>query len=94
MKPDCYKCKHRGEVPGSAHSRCNHPEAKQQMEAMGPMAELIGLLGKRGPGLPLVSSLGIKADAHGIKNGWFVWPANFDPVWLEACNGFDSKREK
>lgn len=21
-KPDCYKCRHRGELPGSVHSRC------------------------------------------------------------------------
>jgi hypothetical protein len=20
--------------------------------------------------------------------GWFVWPLNFDPVWLENCDGF------
>lgn len=24
-KPNCYKCKWRGKVPGSAHSRCEHP---------------------------------------------------------------------
>ena len=32
--------------------------------------------------------LNICADAHGIKNGWFMWPFNFDPVWLENCDGF------
>ena len=26
-RPNCYDCKHRGEVPGSAHSRCKHPLA-------------------------------------------------------------------
>ena len=26
--PDCYECKHRGTIPGDAHSRCNNPEAK------------------------------------------------------------------
>jgi len=25
---------------------------------------------------------------HGIKNGWFCWPANFDPTWLVSCDGF------
>ncbi len=25
---------------------------------------------------------------RGIANGWFVWPYNFDPTWLEACDGF------
>jgi hypothetical protein len=25
---------------------------------------------------------------HGKVNGWFSWPYNFDPVWLEKCDGF------
>lgn len=28
----------------------------------------------------------IKGDSHGIKNGWFCFPFNFDPVWLENCD--------
>ena len=24
----------------------------------------------------------------GINNGWFRWPFNFDPVWLQSCEGF------
>ena len=35
--------------------------------------------------------LGIVGNPHGIKNGWFFWPFNFDPAWLKACNGFTSK---
>jgi hypothetical protein len=31
---------------------------------------------------------------HGICNGWFIWPINFDPVWLENCDGFESKEAK
>jgi hypothetical protein len=35
----------------------------------------------------------IKATAtgneHGIKMGWFLWPFNFDPVWLKSCDGFE-----
>ena len=27
-KPNCWKCKHRSLIPGSAHSRCLHPSAK------------------------------------------------------------------
>jgi len=63
-KPNCYECKHRGTVPGDAHSCCRHP----------------GL-----------AELKIKGDPHGIRMGWFVWPVNFDPAWLEICNGFEEK---
>ncbi len=31
----------------------------------------------------------VSADSHGIKNGWFLWPINFDPVWLLTCNKFN-----
>lgn len=31
-----------------------------------------------------------KGSEHGIKKGWFLWPFNFDPVWLESCEGFSS----
>ena len=37
----------------------------------------------------------VKGDPHGIKSGWFMWPFNFDPTWLEECDGFESiKKEK
>lgn len=28
-------------------------------------------------------------DEHGVKNGWFFHPFNFDPVWLRYCDGFE-----
>ena len=34
----------------------------------------------------------IKINEHGKKNGWFNWPANFDPLWLENCDGFEPKK--
>jgi hypothetical protein len=27
----------------------------------------------------------------GKRMGWFNWPIDFDPVWLESCNGFEQK---
>ena len=30
----------------------------------------------------------VTGNKHGIKNGWFQWPFNFDPIWLESCDGF------
>lgn len=28
---------------------------------------------------------------HGIKNGWFCYPFNFDPIWLDYCDNFESR---
>jgi hypothetical protein len=38
-----------------------------------------------------IQKLDIRGDSHGIRMGWFFWPANYDPVWLENCNGFYKK---
>ena len=27
-------------------------------------------------------------NEHGVKNGWFSPPFNFDPVWADSCSGF------
>ena len=83
MKPNCYECQYRGDIPGDAHSRCCHPEVKADSNPFGAMVEV--LMGKHSEA---ARKLGIKGDFMGIRRGWFVWPANFDPTWLVECNGF------
>lgn len=39
-------------------------------------------------------ALAITANPHGVKNGWFSWPFNFDPVWLESCSGFERLHDR
>lgn len=36
----------------------------------------------------------VVGDSHGIASGWFFHPFNFDPVWLEECDGFESEKEE
>lgn len=38
-------------------------------------------------------ALNIKAKKTGVDRGWFNFPLDFDPVWLENCNGFSDDRE-
>ncbi len=33
----------------------------------------------------------VSGSEHGIKNGWFEFPYNFDPIWLEECVSYRSK---
>lgn len=29
-------------------------------------------------------------NTHGIKNGWFMYPLNFDPVWkTKMCSNYE-----
>jgi hypothetical protein len=73
---DCYRCLYRGSIPGDEHSCCKHPDLN------GVTNDQIQAIADK---------FKIKADYHAIKNGWFNWPSNFDPVWLTNCEGFISK---
>jgi hypothetical protein len=87
-KPNCYDCKHRGTVPGDAHSSCHHPEAGAQDRLTAALAIFMGHdLNPKG-------TLKVVGNSHGIRNGWFMFPVNFDPTWLESCNGFTSKNKE
>jgi len=95
VKPDCYECKYRGSVPGSAHSYCKHPAFTDIMED--PMAQLLGTFAsvRRVPPIRGNSKdITVKGNPCGIKNGWFNHPFNFDPRWLEECNGFEAKAKE
>jgi hypothetical protein len=84
-KPNCYQCIHRRSLAGDAHSSCAHPDACGDKD---PLTALMAMLGASTGDVGAMQKLGIVGDPHGIKNGWFFWPFNFDPVWLRACNGF------
>lgn len=91
-KPNCYRCKHRSAVPGSAHSRCKHPA----FEVVGgnPLGELMAVFASVGRVPPVQqkpTGIVVRGSLHGIRRGWFNHPYNFDPVWLKECSGFEAK---
>ncbi len=89
-KPNCYECKYRGELAGDAHSCCKHPKCVLLIE--NPFLGVMSILGSVRGGLPpMMTGLKIKGSEYGIKSGWFNHPLNFDPVWLEECDGFEVK---
>ena len=95
--PNCYECKYQGRVPGDAHSSCGHPETKAgHGDAMASMFAIFASVGRSEPQIDIdaAKKLGIVAKRHGIVNGWFNWPWNFDPVWLTACTGFGVKTDR
>lgn len=86
-KPNCYECKHRRNVAGDAHSQCVHPKS---CNTGGDMFDAIVAMISQTHSIA-AQELEIQANAHGVRSGWFMWPANFDPCWLENCNGFEQK---
>ena len=86
-KPNCYDCVHRRSIPGDSHSQCVHPKINDVDRITTGFALLAGQRSSA------MKRLNIMGSEHGIKSGWFYWPLNFDPVWLETCNGFEGKEK-
>ncbi len=84
-QPDCYKCEYRSGLDYSAHSCCSHPYVKGDNKLLTLM-----YMGK-GIKSPAEKRMNISYSQHGFDNGWFMWPINFDPVWLNTCDGFKEK---
>lgn len=91
-KPNCYKCVFRREVPGDAHSSCAHPSVPEG-DAFGNLMATFASVGRVAPvaDVKAAEKLKISANPIGIRRGWFNWPWNFDPVWLQSCEGFKQK---
>ena len=85
-KPNCSLCRYRGDIPGDAHSCCHHPLVKQDDNPFGALVDMLA-----GKNDAASAALHIQGDPCGIRNGWFLWPANFDPIWLVNCDGFTPK---
>jgi len=83
MKQKCYTCKYRGTVPGDSHLCCRYPGLDSDL--------FTGLINDKN--MEIAKQLNVKADPHGINGGWFMWPVNFDPVWLLSCNGYEEKSD-
>lgn len=89
MKVDCYKCKYREDMPGSAHSSCKHPSLSRATDnAFLEMMAIFAGVGRAPPIVVNSPDLNIRGNPYGIKNGWFNFPFNYDPTWLENCDGF------
>lgn len=92
-KPNCYNCVHRRDLVGDAHSRCAHPDVGNADALQSAMA-ILASVGRTGPvaDIDTADKLNIECNPHGLMNGWFNWPYNFDPVWLVRCDGFTKQK--
>lgn len=93
-KPNCYACRYRRNLPGDTHSSCVHPATGNTGDNM--LVGIVMMLNDFQAGKPPAGSreLGITANPHGVRSGWFYWPYNYDPTWLLTCNGFTAIEAK
>jgi hypothetical protein len=79
----CYNCQNKGPVSGSAHSSCTAYIDIYRKNNINPL-ESFKLL-NRSNDIPI-------GDKHGIENGWFMFPYNYDPVWMRSeCKLYKAK---
>jgi hypothetical protein len=76
---NCYECKHRRNLAGSCNSTCAALPVKDQFGAAVVVMMTGGYAGK------------IQGHPHGVQNGWFNWPLDFDPTWVKGCYYFEKK---
>lgn len=86
-KHDCWKCQYRTEgIPGSAHIGCSLLEEKRL--TYDSAGRIMGIFAAMSGSVPK----GIEVNEHGRRNGWAAWPVDFDPVWIEKCVYFETKK--
>lgn len=91
-KPNCYECVHRRDLGFSAHSQCVHPAYEGGNTPLAVLSAMLHASRRGGPIEAGNKEIAVKGNPHGIANGWFMHPLNFDPVWLESCTGFQAKQ--
>jgi len=81
---NCSTCKYKRNVPGDAHLSCEYPLLDKKN------ATVISMMSMTNPQAfnnTLLELFGFQASMHGIQSGWFMFPSNFDPNWIEGnCN--------
>ena len=96
-KPTCKTvyCVHEEDLPYNSHIKCVHPKVMEKIGEI--LGESISALAGDGDieVLPaLMKEMGVKGHPTGIRNSWFLWPVNFDPVWLVSCDCFEERKEE
>lgn len=96
-KPNCYTCRFRTTVPGSAHSCCTViRETAKELGMEDAKAVLLESAVAFGKATITVNSAepAVKLNPHGVKNGWATWPFDFDPTWVDSCEFETAKKDE
>lgn len=81
MKNNCLNCDFKGTVAGSCHISCNYPKFDDKNK-LNISILLLGNFPEANSFLK--SNFGFSIDQHPVLNGWFNFPFDFDPSWIQG----------
>lgn len=83
---NCHTCKYKGSVAGSAHICCQHPIFEiPELKSVMMLQLSAGRLYTNPSRILLNKEPAQDFNPVGLKNGWVLFPFNFDPTWLNKC---------
>jgi hypothetical protein len=60
-----------------------------------PLLQLAAIMGSLPPLQEAMDTMGITAHPQGVRGGWFGFPLNYDPVWMQGeCKHFEQKERQ
>lgn len=81
---NCHNCEYKARIPGDAHISCEYPYIKTEdrytfsMLAISQPQQFNEVLNQ---------NFGFTADIGALRQGYFTFPLNFDPTWMNGeCN--------
>ena len=85
---NCYNCDYRGKSMSSSHLSCKYPLFNEEQRIK---ISILSTGSSENFNQFLENNFGFKANIQGIINGWFSFPLDFDPTWINGdCNKHSS----
>lgn len=92
-KNNCSTCKYSNTILGDAHLSCNHSAITEDMNVMQRILQrMINDEYSTNPTQLVVNSVPLQEwNESGVRQGYVLFPLNFDPRWLEYCLLYNNK---
>lgn len=86
----CNNCTHKRNIAGDCHISCSNPDIAKHSQVL----TVVGLTSPSNLDKFCRESLGFSVDEYGIRSGWFMFPLNYDPTWMNGECYYHSENEK
>ena len=92
-KNKCSTCKYSGTISGDAHLCCNHPAIIDDRNTMQRILQsMSNNMYNTNPTRLVINDIPFQEwDESGIRQGYVIFPFNFDPRWLKYCLLYNNK---